>query len=226
MFEAVIFDWDGTLADTKEPILDSFHVALREILNIDVTDEFIERRIGVGAAWTFKEILESKGLSVGDDVIKRLVAVKVRVAIEEADKVKLFPGAKDLLEALRGKVKMGLASMNNRQVIDRLLNVLEVNQFFSVIITVDEVTKTKPDPEIFLKTAKKLGSKPQNCVVIEDSIFGVKAAKAANMNCVAVAQGAYSPKELSIASPDLIVNSLKEKEAILKFILSKKNKSV
>ena len=152
--------------------------------------------------------------------------MKVRVAVEEADKVKLFPGAKDLLSSLRGKVKMGLASMNNRQVIDRLLNMLEVNQFFSVIITVDEVTKTKPDPEIFLKTAKKLGSKPQNCVVIEDSIFGVKAAKAANMNCVAVAQGAYSPKELSIASPDLIVNSLKEKEAILKFILSKKNKSV
>jgi len=220
MFEAVIFDWDGTLADTREAILVSFHVALREVANIDVPDEFIERRIGVGAAWTFKEILESKGLSFDNDVIKHLIAVKVRVAIEETDKVKLFPGARDLLESLRGKIKMGLASMNNRKVIDQLLTVLAVEEFFSAIITVDEVAKSKPDPEIFLKTAQKLGSEPKDCVVIEDSIFGVEAAKAGNMSCVTVAQGAYSAEELVKANPDLIVSSLQEKDAILKFILS------
>ncbi len=220
MFESVIFDWDGTLANTRDAILASFHEALREVVRLDVADEFIERRIGVGAAWTFKEILEAQGMPVEEEVIRHLVAVKVRVALEKVDEVTLFQGARELLKSLSGKVRMGLASMNNRQVIDRLLKVLNVDEFFNVVITVDEVSKSKPDPEIFLKTAQKLGSSPRNCVVVEDSIFGVMAAKAGNMSCVAVAQGAYARDELAKANPNLIVESLLEKDAILKFINS------
>lgn len=219
MFESVIFDWDGTLADTKEAILASFHGALREVANLDVSDEFIERRIGIGAAWTFREILQSKGLSFDETLIRRLVDTKIRVAIENTDKVTLFPGAVALLESLRGKVKMGLASMNNRQIIEHLLKVLDVGKFFNVVVTVNEVSKSKPDPEIFLKTAQRLGSEPSNCVVVEDSIFGVHAAKAGNMRCVAVAQGAYSASELSAAGPDLVLGSLQEIEPILGLIL-------
>jgi HAD superfamily hydrolase (TIGR01509 family) len=186
---------------------------------LDVSDEFVERRIGVGAAWTFKEILESKGLTPASRSIKRLVEAKIRTALKNSDDLKLFLCAIELLESLQGKVKMGLASMNNRKVIDFLLKALDVDKFFSVVVTGDDVNKSKPDPEIFLKTAQKLGSKPEACVVLEDSIFGVKAAKAGNMGCVAVAQGAYSVAELGKANPDLIVNSLQEKEQIVKFIL-------
>jgi beta-phosphoglucomutase len=219
VFEAVIFDWDGTLADTWVAVLASFHGALKEVVGIDVTDEFIERRIGVGAAWTFREILQAKGLPIDDQVIKRLVKVKVRVALENTSKVKLFPGSRELLEALNGKVKTGLASMNNRAIIDQLLQSLNVAQFFASTIAVDEVEKTKPNPEIFLKTARSLGVNPENCVVVEDSIFGVQAAKAAKMGCIAVTQGAYNANELAPANPDLIVSSLKEKDAILTFIM-------
>jgi beta-phosphoglucomutase len=219
MFESVIFDWDGTLADTKAAILASFHGALHEVLGIDVPDEFIGRRIGVGAAWTFKEILASKGLSADEATIKRLVEVKVRVAIENTDKAKLFPGATPLLQSLHGKVKVGLASMNNRAVIDRLLATLGVAEYFSVVVTVDEVKRSKPDPEIFLKAAEKLGSKPERCVVVEDSIFGVQAAKAGGMRCVAVTQGFYGAEELRRAKPDLVVASLLEKDEVLRFIL-------
>jgi beta-phosphoglucomutase len=84
---------------------------------------------------------------------------------------------------------------------------------------VDEVQHVKPDPEIFLKCAVKLGCSAAKCVVVEDSIFGVKAAKAAKMGCIAVLTGVYSGEELEKAGPDLIVNSLMEKEEILNLIL-------
>jgi beta-phosphoglucomutase-like phosphatase (HAD superfamily) len=219
LFEATIFDWDGTLANTREVILASFHEALREVAKIDVSDEFIERRIGVGAANTFREILAAKGLKFDDELVRRLVSVKVRVEVDRTGDVQLFPGARELLESLNGKVKMALASMNNRTVIDHMLDHLQVQGFFSIVLTGDEVAHSKPDPEIFLKSAKKLGSKPEKSVVLEDSIFGVRAAKAGKMACIAVAQGAYSSRELAKAKPNLLLNSLQEKDAILKFIL-------
>jgi HAD superfamily hydrolase (TIGR01509 family) len=220
LFEAVIFDWDGTLADTRKVIVASFHKALRETLNIDVEDEFIERRIGVGAADTFREILKEKGIPLDEDLIKRLLKVKIQVQISLAGEVELFAGARELLDALNGKVKVALASMNNREVISHMLNALRVKDCFSVVITRDEVRKSKPNPEIFLKSALKLKTPPEKCVVVEDSIFGVEAAKTGKMGCIAVLTGVYFKEELSRANPDLIVDSLQEKSEIVQFIIS------
>jgi HAD superfamily hydrolase (TIGR01509 family) len=220
LFEAVIFDWDGTLADTRKVIVASFHKALRETLNLDVADEFIERRIGVGAADTFREILREKGIPIDEDLIKRLLKVKIQVQISLAGEVELFAGARELLDALNGKVKVALASMNNREVISHMLNALRVKDYFSVVITRDEVSKSKPNPEIFLKSALKLKTPPEKCVVVEDSIFGVEAAKTGKMGCIAVLTGVYSKEELSKANPDLIVVSLQEKSEIVQFIIS------
>jgi beta-phosphoglucomutase-like phosphatase (HAD superfamily) len=84
---------------------------------------------------------------------------------------------------------------------------------------VEEVTKFKPDPEIFLKAAAKLHSDPAECVVVEDSIFGVQAARNGGMDCIAVLTGVYNRMELEAAKPGLIVSSLTEKTPILRFIL-------
>ena len=218
MYKAVIFDWDGTLADTREAILFAFHESLSEI-GINVTDEAIERRIGIGSAETFREILNSKNVPYDETLIRNLVIGKIQAEIDMSPQTHLFNGAKELLETLKNKTKLGLASMNNRQVIDHLLQSTQVKEFFAVTITGDEVTKPKPNPEIFLKTAQKLQTKPTECIVLEDSVFGVEAAKAANMACIAVTQGAYSKAELAKANPNLIVTSLQEKNAILNQIL-------
>lgn len=218
MFELVIFDWDGTLADTRSVLLLSFKKALHEI-NCEVTDDMIERRIGIGTISTLQEILREKAVSFDDELLRKLLKIKVQTEIDYSNRVSLFEGALELLDALKGKIKVALASMNQREFIDHMLEEKNIRGFFDFTLTASEVNKPKPNPEIFLKTAIKLGVDPERCIVIEDSIFGVRAAKKANMGCVAVAQGAYSKKELAQEKPDLIVNSLKEKDAILRLIL-------
>ena len=74
--------------------------------------------------------------------------------------------------------------------------------------------------EIFLKCASKLRLKPTIIVVVEDSTFGVRAAKAANMNCIAVISGVSDRNELELEKPDLIIGSVREKEKILRFVFS------
>jgi HAD superfamily hydrolase (TIGR01509 family) len=217
MFEAAIFDWDGTLADTRHAIVVSFHKALREI-GLDVSTEYVERRIGIGASDTFREVLQSKGMPADDAVVKRLVERKSLIQMELADDVKLFDGAKELLGALQGKLKTGLASMNNRNVVSHLLKTNDLEKYFQVVLTVERVAHSKPDPEIFLKAAADLRADPKRCVVFEDSIFGVKAAKSAGMSCVAVTTGVYSQSELEQEKPDLVVKTLNDPE-ILSFIL-------
>jgi beta-phosphoglucomutase len=216
MFESAIFDWDGTLADTRKVIVISFQKALKEI-NLEVPTQFIERRIGVGASETFREILEAANRRVDEKIVKQLVERKSKVQIELADEVTLFDGARELLEALQSKVKVGLASMNNRAVIMHLLQTNGLAGCFDVVLTVEAVSHSKPDPEIFLKTAEQLKTKAQTCVVFEDSIFGVKAAKSANMGCIAVTTGVYKEEELKVERPDLIVESLRNRK-ILPFI--------
>src|SRR5665647_388603 len=122
MFEAVLFDWDGTLADSRKAIVVSFQKALKEI-NLEVPVQYIERRMGIGASETFREILNAANRRVDEKVVKQLVERKSKVQIELAGEVALFEGARQLLGELQGKVKVGLATMNTRAVVMHLLQI-------------------------------------------------------------------------------------------------------
>ena len=151
-------------------------------------------------------------------LIKSLVEKKIQNEVEMSEKVKLFAGSLDLLQSLHGKVKLSLASMNNHEVINYMLKRAGLQSFFDAVLTAEEISNPKPNAEIFLKCALRLRSIPDKCVVIEDSVFGVKAAKKAKMACIAVLTGVYSQEELEKANPDVIVDSLTEKGVIFNFI--------
>jgi beta-phosphoglucomutase len=218
MFEAVVFDWDETLADTKKEVVASFQTTLKQV-GCNVSDEFIEKRIGIGARNTFKEALQAAKMPFTDEALSGLVERKVNAQLQLTGTVRLFEGTLDLLESLYGRIRIALASMNNRKVIDKLLTEKRLTEYFTAVITADEVTKPKPDPEIYINCAVKLKCNPRRCVVLEDSIFGVRAAKAAGMKCIGVTTGAYDREELEKENVDIVVDSLGENERILGFIL-------
>lgn len=218
MFDAVICDWDGTLADTRRAVVTSFQKTLRQI-GCKVDDMFIERKMGIGAKNTFKEALNSQNFSFNDTMIEKLVEKKIDMQIQLIGMVNLFDGAVEVLDSLQTLVRIALASMNNKKVIDRMLDEKNVRKYFDLVLTSDEVVHPKPHPEILLKCAAKLECRPEKCVVIEDSIFGLQAAKRAKMKSIAVPTGAYSGQELGKISPDLIIDSMKEKKKILDFII-------
>lgn len=217
MFKAVIFDWDGTLADTRKIVVASFQKALREV-DYNIGEAFIEHRIGIGSTETFREILRLSGTDFDEALIKRLVEMKVRNEIEMSAEVKLFGGAYELLRSLYGKVKLGMASMSDRKVISHMLKVTMTKRFFTAVLTADDVVNPKPSPEIFLKCARELKCSPEECVVVEDSVFGVEAAENAKIKCIVVLTGVHSRQMLEKSHPDLIINSLKEKHEVLNFI--------
>jgi len=216
--DAVIFDWDGTLADTTHAVVTSFQETLRRI-GVEVGDAFIEKRIGIGAMNTFKEALEAVGKPYTERILEELVRHKIAAQVNLADTVTLFDGAIELLDSLRNKVPIGLASMNNRKVIFNLLRKMRIAEYFQVVITADEIEHPKPSPDIFLECAGILDCSPERCVVVEDSVFGVEAARRAGMKCIAVPTGAYTRRQLEKMKPNLVVRSLKERQKICDFIL-------
>jgi len=217
LFKAVVFDFDGTLADTKDDITKAVQEALSDIGCV-VDDHFVERRIGLGGRLVIKEALEDNKISYNDSLIEKLVARAVRARLKFLNGVKLFDGAFELLGALHNRIRIALATMSSRDAIDILLRERGLAKYFEVVISADEVLKPKPAPEIFLKCADKLGLDPKDCVVVEDSVFGVQAAKAAGMKCIAVASGAYTAEELRSKGSDLVVTSINDREEILNFL--------
>jgi beta-phosphoglucomutase len=217
MAKAIIFDWDGTLADTRNAVVQSFQKVLKEA-ECTVSDEFIERRMGIGTKKTILEAFRECKMRIDVSTLEKLAEEKIRIHAGLADSINLFDGATELLEELQGKTKIALATMSNRKVVDTLLPAKKIRGYFDVVVTADDVCKPKPDPEVFLVAAAKLGVKKEDCVVVEDSVFGVRAAKTAGMWCIAVPSGVYSREELEKENPDLIIGSLVEKGKIMNFV--------
>lgn len=120
--------------------------------------------------------------------------------------VRLFPGVLPLLASLsQACYGQAIASSAPRQNIDLLTKAVGVHNYFSAVVSAEDVKRGKPDPEIFLLAALRLGVLPEHCLVIEDAVAGVSAAKAAGMTCLAVTT---TRDRQSLAEADLVVRSL------------------
>ncbi len=205
--KAVLFDLDGLLTNTEELHLEAWRRALRE-RGVEVTpEEYAELwiRRGLGP----RDVLKLKKLEGKLDV-EALMRRKDELFRELAERhLALLPGALELLRALKAKgLKLALVTSARRPAVDVVLDRLKLRDFFDVIVTNEDVRRSKPDPEPFLVAAERLGVRPSDCVVLEDAEKGVVAAKRAGMRVIAVPNGLTRDNDFSQA--DAVVGSLEE----------------
>lgn len=130
-------------------------------------------------------------------------------------------GVTDLLDALRTiNLRLAIASSSSRDMIELAMNKADLASYFEAVTNGNEVTQGKPDPEIFLVSAEKLGVPPEECIVIEDSPHGISGGKAAGMTCIGFKNPNSGDQDLSNA--DLTVNdfSAESIECIIKLATS------
>ena len=182
MISAAIFDLDGLLADTERLHCRAYQLALAEI-NAELNEsDYAEHWIRHGKG--IVDWVESYGLRVDPHALRRRKSEHYLTLLGTS--LRPMEGALELLEALNGNLRIGLASSSYRDAVDGVLSGLKIAHYFETIVSGLDVARVNPAPDIFLKTAANLGVAPSQCLVLEDAEKGVIAAHLAGMRCIAV----------------------------------------
>lgn len=212
--KAAIWDVDGTLVDTAKLHFQAWQAVCREqgrdFTREDFAATFGQRnpeiiRTLFGERFTPEEIA-----AFGDrkEVLYR----------QEASKgVELLPGARRLVEDLhQAGFVQAIGSSAPRANLDLILRLTGIARFFDAVVSSEDTQRGKPDPQVFLVAAERLRIAPAHCVVFEDAVAGVQAARAGGMKCIAVrCVGHHSEASLRQAGADLVVETLEQVSAVL-----------
>ncbi len=203
--KACIFDLDGVIVDTAIYHYKAWR-RLANSLGFDFTSEQNEELKGISRIDSLKLILAWGSISKTDEEMQRLATQKndwYVAMIKEMTPEQILPRAKEFLEEVKANnylIALGSASKNA----ELILTQIGLTAYFDVLIDGNKVTRSKPDPQVFLVAAKELKVEPEECVVFEDAIAGVQAAKNGKMKVVGIGD-----KEL-LRMADLVVGGLDE----------------
>jgi HAD superfamily hydrolase (TIGR01509 family) len=183
-FSAVIFDLDGTLIDSEKNYVVSDGKIL-EKFGIEYTPELRRKLIGRGIDVFVHILIDEYGVEESPET---LFAMKDSYYLDIARKnTRVFPEMRKLLDILRGRgVPLAVASGSSLPVIRELLAVCAIEDYFAAVVSSVGLFPGKPEPDIFLETARRLAVPPEECFVLEDSPSGVEAALAAGMRAAAI----------------------------------------
>lgn len=183
MVRAVLFDMDGLMFDTERLAQDAWLRAGRE-KGWPITQEVVSDIRGTNLAGSREIFRQRFGDAVDYDEARALRDGYVEARIRESG-LPVKPGLYSLLRALRQKgIPAAVATSTSRETAYAYLELADVRQYFSALVFGDEVARSKPAPDIFLAAAEKLRTKPEHCMVLEDSPNGLRAARAAG--CIPV----------------------------------------
>ncbi|MDO6354047.1 beta-phosphoglucomutase [Caloramator sp. CAR-1] len=204
MIKGCIFDLDGVVVDTAK----YHYLAWKRLANelgFEFTEHDNERLKGVSRMKSLEILLEIGKLSFDEDTKLKLAEKKNNWYVEyisKMDESEILPGVKEFLSKLKESgYKIALGSVSKNAMI--ILENTNLKQYFDAIIDGNKVTKAKPDPEVFLKGAEELNLKPEECIVFEDAIAGIEAARRANMKVIGVGS-----KEI-LKDADMVIEGFK-----------------
>ncbi|MDN6251027.1 MAG: HAD family hydrolase [Tetragenococcus koreensis] len=202
-----IFDMDGVIVDSEYTYFKSKTDILHEAGH-DVPVSYQYQFMGTTSDFMWQIMKEEFNLpqtveEYGKEMNRR------RDEIIQKDGVQPIANVRDLIKRLsEAGFKLGVASASRKEEIIRNLKELGLDSYFTQAVSAEEVEHSKPEPDVFLHTAELLGSKPSDCIVIEDTKNGTRAAKAAEMYCVGFANPDYPAQDLSCA--DEIIKDFRE----------------
>ena len=192
----VIFDLDGVIVDTAKHHFVAWQ-QLAQSQGWSFTSEDNEQLKGVSRVRSLELILQWNKVEISPELFEQLLMEKNERylnLIRDMDPPERLPDVQRVLQVFRDSgcgIALGSASKNARPILDKI----ELTPYFDVIVDGTNVSKAKPDPEVFLQAANQLGIAPEDCVVFEDAVAGIQAAKAAGMR----AFGIGDPEKLTQA---------------------------
>ena len=189
MIEACLFDLDGVVVDTAKYHYIAWR-ALANELGFYFTHKDNERLKGVSRMQSLEILLEIGGKQFSAPEKLALAEKKNTLYVSYIEKMtpdETLPGVEKFLQELRRKgikIALGSASKNAPMILDRI----QLTEMFDAVVDGNSISEAKPNPEVFLQGAFKLGVNPENCVVFEDAIAGVEAARNAKMHCIGIGE--------------------------------------
>jgi HAD superfamily hydrolase (TIGR01509 family) len=189
---AVIFDMDGVIVDSEPLHQKAFETLFEELGRKHDHGIVFHEYYGRSDKVLLKDFIEKHNIPFElEDLTQRKLKYFLQYLRERRP---VFKELHSLVPELARHYKLAVASSNFRHIIDVVMEISGLRQHFNVIVGYEDIRFTKPDPEIYFTTAKRLGVRPSQCCVIEDAPLGVQAAKMAGMTCIGLTSSLPSDK--------------------------------
>ncbi|MCR4588338.1 MAG: HAD-IA family hydrolase [Lachnospiraceae bacterium] len=209
IFDLLIFDFDGTLADTQKTIVEAKKEAARQLgLHVASEEEYIAT-IGLSSQGGFRKVYPD----LPEERMEHCVTVYRRIfdAMKEKIPPVLFPGTEEVLKTLKAQGKtLTIASARNKESLDAFLEGWGVRDLFAYVLSGDDTTRLKPHPEAVLKTMKDLSFSPEETLVIGDMPLDIAMGKDAGAYTCGVTYGNSNREDLTRAGATYVVDAISE----------------
>ena len=208
MIKTVIFDMDGVIVDTEPVHRYAYYTHFKE-LNIDVSEDLYTSFTGGSTRNTYQKVKDTFNLDGDVEAYILRKRTLFNDAFDTKEDLELLEGVETLIKDFYNNgIQLILASSASKVTIERVFNRFKLHQYFTDVVSGEDFPKSKPDPAIFLHAASLSKAPKNNCMIIEDSTNGVKAAKAAGIYCVGYNSVHSKNQNLDLA--DRIINHFEE----------------